>query len=142
MSDVTDRLDKIEAALALNQLPPSLEILKRKLESTWQPDAAVLLQPGSITPELIASAINIGNVPIALRGGTFAGTTSASGELVATVPHGLGRIPTAVTATPNSASGTQITARVIALTSTTFDVYVVRSAAAAIAVGGYWIAIG
>lgn len=79
---------------------------------------------------------------IGVRFGTFAGTTSAAGEVVIPVTHGLGRTPAAILATTNSASGTQITVRAINAGSTTFDAYVVRSAAAAVGVGGYWIAVG
>jgi hypothetical protein len=76
------------------------------------------------------------------RAGAFSGTTNGSGEVVITVPHGMSNIPTAVLLTTNSSSGVQITARAINVGATTFDAYVVRSAAAAISVGGYWVAIG
>lgn len=57
MSDFETRLAAVEAALAANQLPATLAILQRKLEQTWQPDAALLLQPGSVTPEMLSVAV-------------------------------------------------------------------------------------
>lgn len=104
------------------------------------------LADGSVTDrnfvKLAGLVLDTGGQSVGLRFGTFSGTTSATGELTTTVAHGLARTPGAVLLTSNSSSGTQITARAINLTATTFDVYVVRSAAAAVAVGGYWAVIG
>jgi hypothetical protein len=94
MSDVTDRLDVIEATLAANQIPASMAALMRKLEQGWQPDAAVLLQPGSITPELLAPAIDTGR-RLVIRSGTQTltwGGASVFSDFPA-VTHGVGGTP-------------------------------------------------
>jgi hypothetical protein len=52
--DVLDRLDALESGLTLQQLP--LEPLKTFLESDWQPDSGLLLQPASIGTDLLADA--------------------------------------------------------------------------------------
>jgi hypothetical protein len=50
-----ERLAALEKAVAdLLWLPKSLASLMRKLERDWQPDAAVLLQAGSVTEDAIA----------------------------------------------------------------------------------------
>ena len=59
MSDPTNFAERIAALearisdLQLGDLP--LAALQRKLENDWQPDAAVLLQPNSITSDQLAS---------------------------------------------------------------------------------------
>lgn len=73
-----ERLDALEARAEA----PSLAVLKRKLEQTWQPDASVLLgQP------LARGALDTL---------TFAAATLSATR---TVTHGLGHVPTAVVAT-------------------------------------------
>lgn len=105
MSDITDRLDALEAALAGNQLPNTLAILQRKLEQTWQPDASILLQPGSITPELIASAFNIGPAASSMRFGTQTlAFTASTNSAAATVTHGLDKTPSVIVAAALNAS--------------------------------------
>lgn len=79
---------------------------------------------------------------VGVRFGTFSGTTSAAGDVVIPITHGLGKTPAAAFMSSNSSSGTQITVRAITPTSTTISAYVVRSAAAAVAVSGYWLVIG
>lgn len=54
MTTLEERIAALEAQAAANQLPASFAALQRKLEQNWQPDAAVLLQAGSVTPTSLA----------------------------------------------------------------------------------------
>ncbi|MGZ6854888.1 MAG: hypothetical protein ACXVGC_12640 [Mycobacteriaceae bacterium] len=83
MSDFTDRIAALEdrlANLTLGDLP--LAALQRKLENDWQPDAAVLLQPNSISSDQLQAGILpvVGTVTVTMAalaaGGTAIGTAS------------------------------------------------------------------
>lgn len=89
MSDLTlaERVANLEGrTLTLADLP--LAAMQRKLESDWQPDAALLLQPNSITFDALAGGIKpqAGVATLAWPGGAAVST-----PLV--VKHSLGSIP-------------------------------------------------
>lgn len=96
--DVLARLDALESGLTLQQLP--LEPLKTFLENDWQPDSGLLLQPKSVTPDLLASNVLPGRGVGTL---TWAGVTSRSNFL--TVPHGLGVVPANIQITHRRQTG-------------------------------------
>lgn len=78
-------LEERVAALEARAVPPSLAVLKRKLEQTWQPDASVLLADGSASISLLKD-LHVGVIDATWPGGSTASDTID-------VPHGFDTIP-------------------------------------------------
>jgi len=119
-----------------------MRALLHKLEQNWQPDAATLLQGGSLTVDLLTAALKFGVGTI-----TWPGGSPRSSNL--TVTHGLGRTPTSVLIVANTGVGGSGTVfpvyAALSLTTTTFVSTAVTSnesnPAAAASAGFYWLAI-
>jgi len=143
-AELLERLEVLEArTLALRDLP--LAALQRKLEQDWQPQASILLGENSITPAMLASALDLGDDALVLRVGIGTISFTASQDSTnSTITHGLGRVPTAVVATVTSAPNhTDIAAlNVHTLAATTFGINGRKWVASTLNVSFYWLAIG
>lgn len=96
---LVERVEQLERrdGIAVSDLP--LAELQRKLESSWQPDGARLLQPRSVDRETLNFRIGWGT-------GTVTFTTTAS-AVSAAIPHELGTTPAVVVATARRTADTR-----------------------------------
>lgn len=145
-SPFEDRLAEVEAklgALSIGDLP--FAAMQRKLESDWQPDAAVLLGSGSVTTDMLAEgAITEAILPFKLDGGrvtiTWPGGSPVSSIL--NVPLTFGVIPTSIALAPFN--NTNMVPVVSTLSASTLGLVCVTkdgtSPAAAFARDIYWTA--
>lgn len=151
---VTERLAAIEAELATFALPRTMATLQRKLEATWQPEAGVLLQPGSILPDSMAGVVDsdgkgftLGGIHVRWGTGTV---VWAGGTPFATVAATHGMVSTPTVAVAGDAGGGTMTTNIpvwssvtgattLAVAAETSDA---SSPAAAATRTFYWIAIG
>lgn len=93
VEDLQALVGKRGDTLPLSHLP--FAQLRRKLEQEWQPSAASILEPGSITIDLLSGALTFGIGTVTWPGGTRLSS-------ILTVAHGLGRTPTIVQLTSNN----------------------------------------